>query len=854
MKNRGLRSIAALLAMTMLLAALAACGGGGGGGGSQGGNSTPEPTMEYAYTAKYYSLPATVQYVNQMVHHDGKFYFASDFYDEALNPDSPDYEGDRPAGVLPAPLPRSEEEPPAEVEPTPDAGDTGIAAPEGTEAPESDGDGEIMPIVDENWGPPQDFDYSAYERYYASRKTKVYSMNVDGSELQELPKFEMPEAPEKPGFTPSSNVQGLSVDATGNIWILISTYYITTEPSDVYIDGGNAYFLCKLNGDGEVIASVDLTPMVDKIAESQGYAYINGFAIDKDGNIYLPFSQQTLVVLDSEGEENFQIESDGYIQELVKLNDGRVAANGYDYNTGSMTLKPVSVAAKGWAESMVMPTNVYNMYEGDGDYAFYFRNESNLFGYDLQKGKTEKLLNWIDSDIDGNNVQNLTVLSDGSIATIMTDYSRPQPIPELVILTKRLASEIEPRTVLTMYTLYLDYDVRNAVLRFNKANEKYRISVTDYSEYNVEGNWDAGMTRLTADITTGNLPDLLIAYNLPVRAYASKGLLEDFYTYIDADPDFGRDKLVEPALRALEINDKLYQMSTSFGIETFAAKKSIVGDRIGWTFDEMNEILAAQPEGTTFMPNSTKQDLIWYACYYSMDQFVDWDTGKCYFDSDDFISLLELANTLPAEIDYSNWEDMPQQQDLLRSGKALVMQAYASSFEDLQLTKFMFGEDVSYVGFPNTTGKSGTRLSFNTGIMMMSSCKDKDGGWEFIKSMLTEEFYEMNSWQFPILKSAMDKKIYDVLHPDTSNPYATVSRGSMMFANGETLEMSAPTQAEIDEILELIGNAIAGTTFDEGLLTMIQEEIEPFFAGQKSARDTAAVIQSRATIYVNEQR
>ena len=41
---------------------------------------------------------------------------------------------------------------------------------------------------------------------------------------------------------------------------------------------------------------------------------------------------------------------------------------------------------------------------------------------------------------------------------------------------------------------------------------------------------------------------------------------------------------------------------------------------------------------------------------------------------------------------------------------------------------------------------------------------------------------------------------------------------------------------------------------DEALLQIVQEEAAPFFAGQKSARDVAGIIQSRAQLYVNETR
>ena len=43
-------------------------------------------------------------------------------------------------------------------------------------------------------------------------------------------------------------------------------------------------------------------------------------------------------------------------------------------------------------------------------------------------------------------------------------------------------------------------------------------------------------------------------------------------------------------------------------------------------------------------------------------------------------------------------------------------------------------------------------------------------------------------------------------------------------------------------------------SYDQELMNIISEESAAFFSGQKSAKDVAAIIQSRVQIYVNENR
>jgi len=43
-------------------------------------------------------------------------------------------------------------------------------------------------------------------------------------------------------------------------------------------------------------------------------------------------------------------------------------------------------------------------------------------------------------------------------------------------------------------------------------------------------------------------------------------------------------------------------------------------------------------------------------------------------------------------------------------------------------------------------------------------------------------------------------------------------------------------------------------SYDEDLMLIIEEEVAPYFEGQKSVQEVATIIQSRAQVYVNENR
>ena len=76
----------------------------------------------------------------------------------------------------------------------------------------------------------------------------------------------------------------------------------------------------------------------------------------------------------------------------------------------------------------------------------------------------------------------------------------------------------------------------------------------------------------------------------------------------------------------------------------------------------------------------------------------------------------------------------------------------------------------------------------------------------------------------------------------------------MSYGNGEVIEFYAITQEEADQFLAMIDSVTKCASLDNSLADIITEEAEYFFAGEKTVDQTADIIQSRMSIYINEQR
>ena len=89
---------------------------------------------------------------------------------------------------------------------------------------------------------------------------------------------------------------------------------------------------------------------------------------------------------------------------------------------------------------------------------------------------------------------------------------------------------------------------------------------------------------------------------------------------------------------------------------------------------------------------------------------------------------------------------------------------------------------------------------------------------------------------------------------DENGEKIQVSRGGVGFGDGSTYEIYALTQEQADKLLEVINTTDKVMDQNDAIFSIVQEEAAAFFAGQKSAEDVARLVQSKANLYVNEQR
>ena len=80
-----------------------------------------------------------------------------------------------------------------------------------------------------------------------------------------------------------------------------------------------------------------------------------------------------------------------------------------------------------------------------------------------------------------------------------------------------------------------------------------------------------------------------------------------------------------------------------------------------------------------------------------------------------------------------------------------------------------------------------------------------------------------------------------------------ISRGGWGWGSLQ-VEFYALTQAEADQIMDIINSTTRVVDQNDELMNIILEDTQAYFAGQKSLDDVVRQLQSKMNIYINEQR
>ena len=489
---------------------------------------------------------------------------------------------------------------------------------------------------------------------------------------------------------------------------------------------------------------------------------------------------------------------------------------------------------------------------GCGQYDFYAAGGNRVWGYKLDGSEPVVVLDCLASNIETESISGFAVLTTGTMVIL---YYNMEYGMEAGLFKKADPDQLGKKKNLSLACSYSDTELRKVILDFNKTNEKYRILLKEYP-YDTQGN-----NTLNMEIASGNMPDMLyVTADMPVESYAAKGLFEDLDPYFSKDKEISEKEYLDNIIDALRIDGRMYFISPSFYVIGMLGKKKDFGETKGVTTGQIEKMISERNlRYDSALGIASRDSMLSWIMYCAMEEYVDWDRGTCSFNSESFINLLKFCAKFPKKINFERI-DWDQYDTGMREGRQLLRDGFIGNFESYMTERYGYiGEELVFMGYPGS-GENGPAVQNELAIAICSTTSDPEGCWEFLRTFYLDDYQERDCNYFPISKKALQKLADRAMNPpvhtyvDIDGNEVTEPETTAFFLNEQQVKIPVPTQEDVDKVLKMLESVDVKASVDSKISEIVNEEAGAYFAGQKSAEETADIIQRRVRVYISETK
>lgn len=374
----------------------------------------------------------------------------------------------------------------------------------------------------------------------------------------------------------------------------------------------------------------------------------------------------------------------------------------------------------------------------------------------------------------------------------------------------------------------MDNDLQLAAASFNRINPFCQIKIVDYLE-DGETNTDNALRRLYSDIISGNYPDMICFSQISPYPFIAKNLLIDMDKCIATDSSITPDDIV--SIQALRSLGGLFLLGSNVTADTLIAQFSRFGSRYGWTLQEYLNLESSCSPDTWIVYNITRETFLKSVAQRYTRTAINWENGTCDFTNKDFVEILLASSRIrDYQIDKNNtlsgYTGALVAQGNLITAVSLTDQVYAFARDEMNA-----GEKLSYIGWPTVDGSCGTDIRFQHPVGIISKSKHIEECWAFVKFLLQEHTI---NYGIPIY---MPRLLAEIESAQDSKD-----------------RIPRMTSDQAQRFLDLLDHIENIAIYDDVVIDIIMSESKDFFAGYKTAEDTAMNIQAKISLYVSEQQ
>jgi len=600
-------------------------------------------------------------------------------------------------------------------------------------------------------------------------------------------------------------------------------------------------YLCKTSGEEELLW--------EGIPKEYGYG---SWYLDSGGNGYCLYTNEVIRYDRGEGERCRQEKED--VDKLINFceaGDGAILLVG---QTKDGVLKLIElVAEKGELTDtgVILDTDSrrkIGAYISGSDQGFWVLDKEGIWGADAKSGRTECVMAFSGGSYMPETVSDFRILEDGTA----------QVLQGCDMDTLHSVNISETRTVLVLRIMDIEYLtdwLSESIVRFNAESSEYYVVVEDKGENEAK----AFREKTDMELALGKGPDMVLSAVSDPLALMEKGALEDLAPYME-ESGLHEEDYFPAAFDCWRDGDKIYGINIV--LEFFPGlwvKEELFSGGEEQDLQGLVQALADY-QGDAILSKSVSGKgglLRWLLkASDSLGGTVNWEDGTCDFGQDFFRNLLEVSKKYADR----SGEDIP----VLGGAADYSLYEYGNIYgneEELAergivCLDFLF--DDTHCAAANYLLEM---------IMVGSGSAHKDGAWEFIRFLLSEEqqsmIYGMSSDSvYPVNRNAFDilaaKELAEggVVTYETGKDGRTIGHAKMsgLDLNPEVIERYQLTEGKVDSVRNMLENARALPLRTEPIQQIIYEEADAYYSGDRSMEDVCGNIQNRVQLYLNEVR
>ncbi len=572
--------------------------------------------------------------------------------------------------------------------------------------------------------------------------------------------------------------------------------------------------LRKTDNKGNVLWSVE-------IPDGENIPFLSHVLAGKDGTVFAS-SDCELFLFDEAGTlKKRQTIKGKLISLLARGDEGTVAVLQNNQKNQSLTVHKGSDGSQMLQKDFQTEHRWYR-----GEKCIYYLENDILTAYDWETNTYTGVLNFSDCGIGISTIQKIVPLEEEKFLIVLQEEGAQACFIILALSpeAEQTKAEENPKTPLFLASIN-SQNFQTPVTNFNRRNETYELK---QKSFKIDQ-----MDRLNAYLTAKDAPDVIeIAGVRFYHGYIKNEYLMEITQLLENSKKLDKEDFLARAIDDLAVDDKLYVIPKEIDATVLACPTELLDGSTSWTADEFLTFLEKYPDaysGSEMPKEMVKEGVLRAVLYLGINDYMDREIGKAFFDSQEFVTLLKRIHALDVSVISRSARERAAE------GEPVIFTLYLTATRDLLQAEEEIGRELTLIGYPTGNHDDGQNhgalIGYGGIVGIHSKTKHVDGAWDFVEGYISGALNK-SKFSFYTGKQAFAEKLVEDMGEQAVFPV---------------------TQTHVDKVSDAFQNGTYVDTDTYDLVTLIADEAMYFFKGERSVEDVTRIIQNRIQLYLNEQ-